>query len=69
MRTTQTRYKLPGDGECLKARGVVTVGEVLAVILLTWLLGVAFGLALELDARQCAEFERATGTRDAEVAR
>lgn len=46
-----------------------TVGEVLAVILLTWLLCVAFGLALELDARQCAEFERATGTRDAEVAR
>lgn len=46
-----------------------TVGEVLAVILLTWLLGVAFGLALELDARQCAEFERETGACDAEVAR
>ena len=68
-----------------KARGLVQVfgrvvaldacdldlyqGEVLAVILLTWLLGMAFGLAVELDARQCAEFERATGTRDAEVAR
>lgn len=61
------RYQLPGA--CLKARWVVTVGEVLAVILLTWLLGMAFGLAVEFDARQCAEFERATGTRDAEVAR
>ena len=61
------RYQLPGA--CLKARWVVTVGEVLAVILLTWLLGMAFGLAVELEARQCAELVRATGTRDAEVAR
>lgn len=53
----------------MKREALGWVGEMLAVLVIVWLLVRAFGWAMALDEERCAEFERLTGLPDAEVAR